>query len=220
MRRRAGAEIALINRAFIKAAPFPLRGRPDARRSPPRVAVPRGAGCRPRGGRQRRYRARTGAGPGAARPWWVSAGGGGTLEVNGRALDKARGYDVATIAFIATGGDGILLPPAPPLARAARRRPTCVTWSRTFWPITPAIATAIRPSIQRTDFGRRWRPASAGGGARRSRVSTSPPPRSRTAPAYTDAQLVRASQLAANGNATGLAAGARRGSTRPTSGWI
>jgi hypothetical protein len=113
MRRRSGAEIALINHAFVKRAPFPIAGiftRGDLERALP-------------------YRAVIGAarvpgpviesllGPALSNPKLGAVGlthGAGGLEVNGRPLDKAREYRVATIAFVAGGGDGIFAPRALP----------------------------------------------------------------------------------------------------------
>jgi 2',3'-cyclic-nucleotide 2'-phosphodiesterase (5'-nucleotidase family) len=107
MRRRAGAEIALVNRDFVKRAPFPLAGR--ITRGDLERALP--------------YRAVLGAarvpGPliesvlGSAlnHPKLDVVGlarAGGGLQVNGRGLDKARAYRVTTIGFVADGGDGIL----------------------------------------------------------------------------------------------------------------
>jgi 5'-nucleotidase / UDP-sugar diphosphatase len=115
IRRRAGAEIALVNRELVKRAPFPITGtftRGDLERALP-------------------YRAVVGVGrvpgpivdsliaPALANPKLAVVGlgrGSGGLEVNGRPLDKTRQYRVATIAFVATGGDGIFAPHALPFA--------------------------------------------------------------------------------------------------------
>jgi 2',3'-cyclic-nucleotide 2'-phosphodiesterase (5'-nucleotidase family) len=107
MRRRAGAEIAVINQGFVKRAPFPMQG--ALTRADLYTALP--------------YRAAIGV----ARMTGVSVekvlgpvsgsaglaisgltGSGGKLSVNGRTLDKTRSYRVATIEFVATGGDNLV----------------------------------------------------------------------------------------------------------------
>ncbi len=107
MRRRAHAEIAIVNRALVKSTPFPITG--TVTRGQLYGAIPYkaaiGVGCM------------TGAavvsalGPTLANPKAASVGlerDERGLRVNGRPVDKARNYCVATIAFVASGGDGIV----------------------------------------------------------------------------------------------------------------
>jgi len=201
MRHRAGAEIAVINRGFVKSAPFPMRGpltRAELYRALPFRAVV---------GVARLPGATVDSALGAAvgkdqLPMVGLAKGAGGLEVNGRPLDKARKYTVATIQFIASGGDGALpggalhwhpLPGEPDL--------------RALVEDFLANHTADRdgdPTIDpRTDFGRpvAQRPLVVALGDLGLDLSSTS---IANAPAYTDSQLVRASQLAITGNATGL----------------
>ena len=107
MRRRAGAEIALINRAFVKRTPFPLAGRVtrgDLNRALPYRAV---LGVT----RVRGPNLESLLGGALANPKAAAAGltrPRGPLLINGRPVDKARDYRLATIAFVAAGGDGIV----------------------------------------------------------------------------------------------------------------
>jgi hypothetical protein len=107
MRRRAGAEIALVNRDFVKRAPFPLTGgvtRGDLERALPYDAVIGTA-------RIQGPVVESLLGPAVDNPRLAAAGlarVSGSLKVNGRGIDKARAYRVATIGFLAAGGDGIL----------------------------------------------------------------------------------------------------------------
>ncbi len=126
LRRRAGAEVALVNRALFKPAAFPIEG--PITRGQLHAALP--------------YRtvmgvARvTGAtlasvlGPALGNPKAATVGlarRGSDLTVNGRPLNKARAYRVATISFVAAGGDDLIdadalpwrpLPDAPDLRDA------------------------------------------------------------------------------------------------------
>jgi len=201
LRRRAGAEIALINRAFVKGAPFPLSGRltqAELRRALPFHAV---VGS----GRVAGATVESALGPAVGKDQLAVVGlarAGGGLQVNGRALDKARAYQVATIAFVAEGGDGLVPAGAIPW-RALPGEPEVRAVVEDFL----RHHTADRdgdPSIDAaTDFGppvgeRPLVVALADVGLDLTSTSIA------NAPSYTDAQLVRASQLAVTGNATGL----------------
>lgn len=109
MRKQARAEVALLNRGFVKPDVFPLRGR--IRRAELYRAIP--------------YRAQVGVvrlhgadvekllGPALANDELARLGiegAPGALRINGRPLDKARGYRVATIEFVANGGDDVFEP--------------------------------------------------------------------------------------------------------------
>jgi 2',3'-cyclic-nucleotide 2'-phosphodiesterase (5'-nucleotidase family) len=115
MRRRARAEIALVNRDFVKRAPFPLTGtvtRGDLERALPYRAVIGAA-------RVQGPSVESLLGPALANPRLAAVGLArvdGSLKVNGRPIDKARAYRVATIAFVAGGGDGIFAKDALPYA--------------------------------------------------------------------------------------------------------
>jgi 2',3'-cyclic-nucleotide 2'-phosphodiesterase (5'-nucleotidase family) len=115
MRRRAGAEIALVNQAFVKHAPFPIGGtftQGDLERALPYGAVIGAA-------RVPGPVIDSLLGPALGNPKLAVVGlghGAGGLEVNGRPLDKSREYRVATIGFVAGGGDGIFAPRALPFA--------------------------------------------------------------------------------------------------------
>jgi 5'-nucleotidase / UDP-sugar diphosphatase len=107
MRRRTEAEIAVVNRAYVRRSPFPMTGRVtrgDFSRALPYRAVlgfARVPGATVEGL----------LGPALDNPKAAIAGlarTGGRLQVNGRPLDKARAYRVATIDFVVDGGDGIL----------------------------------------------------------------------------------------------------------------
>jgi 2',3'-cyclic-nucleotide 2'-phosphodiesterase (5'-nucleotidase family) len=199
VRRRAGAEIALINRAAVKRTPFPLDGtftEGDLERALPYAAVIGGARVQ---------------GPvvesmlGAALPnpklavVGLSRAAGG-LQVNGRPLDKARAYRVATIAFIAAGGDGIFAPhalPFTPLPGAPDLRTTVGHFLRTQTGAEdgdPTVSVA-------TDFGpppvdRPLLVLLADGEFDLSATSIS------NGPGYTDTQLTRAQQSLVKGEVT------------------
>ena len=126
MRRRAGAEIAVINRPFVKRAAFPLRGkltRADLYRALPyraQIGVASLSGAVLDGAFAKAWGKPRLAVVGLARD-------GGQTKVNGRALDKGRRYRVATIAFVADGGDDLFEPdtlPFRPLAGSADVRDT------------------------------------------------------------------------------------------------
>lgn len=199
MRRRAGAEIALINRPFIKRAPFPISGQLtraalyDALPYRAVIGTARVAGAT----------IESALGPALGKSEVSIVGvarGSGGIEVNGRALDKVREYRVATIAFVANGGDGIVpakalpwqpLPASPDLRDVVEGFLAAHTADRDGDP-------SVDPG---TDFGPpvAARPlVVALGDAGLDVASTS----ISNAPSYTDAQLVRASQLSVNGNAT------------------
>ncbi len=199
LRLRAGAEIAVINRDFVKRAPFPLTGtvtEGDLQRALPYTAVI-GAGRVP--------------GPvvesllGAAlgNPKLAAVGLGKTkdgLMVNGRPIDKARAYTVATIGFVAGGGDGIFPPhrlPFTPLTGAADLRGSVADFLR-----SRTAAEDGDPTVNAaTDFGppavdRPLFVLLADGELDFSDTSIS------NGPGYTDAQLTRAQQTSAKGEAT------------------
>ncbi len=199
MRRRTGAEIALINAPFVKRAPFPLSGtltRGDLERALP-------------------YRALIGTarvqGPVVESLLGPALGNGklaivglaksaGGLQVNGRPLDKAREYRVATIAFVAEGGDGIFAPhalPFAPLAGAPDLRDAVAA----FFAHDTAAEDGDPTVSAKTDFGRppADRPllvALADGEFDFSDTSIS------NGPAYGDPQLTRAQQTLLKGEAT------------------
>lgn len=201
MRHRAGSEIALVNRGFVKSAPFPLRGRltrAELYRAMPFRAV---VGVATVAGAT----VDSALGPTIGKDQLSMVGlarGTGGLEVNGRPLDKARAYTLTTIQFIANGGDGAL--PAGALHwHPLPGEPDVREMVEDFL----AHHTADRdgdPTIDpRTDFGRpvAQRPLVVALGDLGLDLSSTS---IANAPAYTDSQLVRASQLAITGNATGL----------------
>ncbi len=199
MRRRAHAEIAIVNRAFVKRAPFPLAGTltdGDLQRALPYGAVIGAA-------RVQGPVVESLIGAALSNPKLAAVGltkDGGGLKVNGRPLDKARAYRVATIAFVAGGGDGIFPPhalPFAPLPGAPDLRASVAEFLR-----TETAAHDGDPTVSAaTDFG--------------------PPPVDRAlvvvlgdgefdfadtsisnGPAYTDPQLTRAQQTSVKGEAT------------------
>jgi hypothetical protein len=154
MRRHAHAEVALLNRDFVKSEPFPFRGRLtriDLLRAMPYEGVV---------GTARVPGARLAAllSPAMGDPRLVTLGvdggrAGKPLAINGRPLDPTRSYRVATIAFVAAGGDELLsagalpfrpLPGAPDLRRLVEQFLETGT-------ATDDGDPAIDP---RTDFGR------------------------------------------------------------------
>jgi 2',3'-cyclic-nucleotide 2'-phosphodiesterase (5'-nucleotidase family) len=199
MRRRSGAEIALINREFVKRAPFPITGtftRGDLERALPYRAVV-GAG-RVQGPVVDSLLAPALANQKLAVVGLARASGG--LEVNGRPLDKTRAYRVVTIAFVAAGGNGIFAPHALPFAPL---------------PGAPDLRDEVAASLQREtgagdrdpvvnvagDFGRPAKDRAlvvllADGELDFSDTSISNPA------AYGDAQLTRAQQTSLKGEAT------------------
>lgn len=108
MRREADAEIALLNRDFVKNTPFPWTNetltRADFLRALPYEAV---LGTVRLGGAQMAAL----LGPALASDRLVALGAergpGGALTVNGRPIDRARQYEIATIGFVAAGGDDL-----------------------------------------------------------------------------------------------------------------
>ncbi len=111
MRRRAHTEIAILNQGAVRGAPF-LIDRPitmadlgDALPYEAVIGVADVAGANVENALAPALQNRK------ARLVGLEKGAGG-LEVNGRALDKARGYRVATISFVAKGGDGLVPPGA------------------------------------------------------------------------------------------------------------
>jgi hypothetical protein len=151
MRRRADAEIALLNRAVVKRTPFPMTGLITSGQL--HSALP--------------YRAvigvarMTGASvasllaPALDNPKAAMVGlakDGGHLQVNGRPLDKARSYRIATIAFVASGGDAIVPPEALPW-RPLKGSPDLLDAVETF--LRTATAREDHdPSVDpQTDFG-------------------------------------------------------------------
>jgi len=201
MRRRARAEVAVVNRLFVKGAAFPLSGpltRAELYRALPfraTVGVARVAGGV----------VDSALGPALGSDQLSAVGltkGPGGVAVNGRPLDKARAYRVATIAFVANGGDGLLPAGALPW-HPLPGEPDLRDLVEDFL----AHHTADRdgdPTIDpRTDFGRpvAERPLVVALGDLGLDLSSTS---IANAPAYTDTQLVRATQLAVTGNATGL----------------
>jgi 2',3'-cyclic-nucleotide 2'-phosphodiesterase (5'-nucleotidase family) len=199
MRRRAGAEIALVNRAFVKQAPFPISGAftvGDLERALPYGAVIGAA-------RVQGPVVDSLLGPALANPKLAAIGlthGKDGLQVNGRPLDKAREYRVATIAFVAGGGDGIFAPHALPFAilpGAPDLRAEVASFLR-----GETGAEDHDPTVSaQTDFGRAPvdRPLLvllADGELDFAGTSIS------NVPGYGDAQLTRAQQASVKGEAT------------------
>jgi 2',3'-cyclic-nucleotide 2'-phosphodiesterase (5'-nucleotidase family) len=199
MRRRSHAEIAFINPPFVKRAPFPVTGtltRGDLERALPYRAVLGAA--RVTGPLVESLLA-----PALGNDKLAIVGltkGASGLQVNGRPLDKAREYRVATIAFVAEGGDGIFAPhaiPFTPLAGSPELRDTLAAFLA-----HEAGAEDGDPTMNaRTDFGRppAMRPllvALADGELDFSNTAIS------NAPGYGDPQLTRARQMSFKGEAT------------------
>jgi len=199
MRRRANAEIAVLNRAFVKRAPFPLSGtltEGDLQRALPYAAVIGAA-------RVAGPVVESVIGPALANPKLAAAGvkkASGGLQVNGRPLDKARAYRVATIAFVASGGDGIFPAhalPFAPLPGAPDLRATLADFLR-----GQTGAQDGDPTVNAaTDFGpapvdRPLLVLLADGELDFAGTSIS------NGPGYTDTQLARAQQTALKGEAT------------------
>jgi 2',3'-cyclic-nucleotide 2'-phosphodiesterase (5'-nucleotidase family) len=108
MRLRARAEIALVNRDFVKNAPFPMAGimtRADLLRAMPYAEILGRA-------RVTGTALATAIAPALSNPRLAALGleraPDGSLTVNGRPLDRARHYTVASHSFLAAGGDRIL----------------------------------------------------------------------------------------------------------------
>ena len=114
MRRRARAEIALLNRDFVKRLPFPIVG--TLRLADLLRAMPyHGSLGR---GRMTGADLLASVAPALGRPdgQLVAVGmeraADGTITVNGRPVDRARTYSIASIPFVAQGGDDLLAPGA------------------------------------------------------------------------------------------------------------
>ena len=199
MRRRAGAEIAFLNAPFVKRAPFPITGtltRGDLERALPYRAVI-GAARVPGPVVESLLGPALGNSKLAMVGLAKTAGG---LQVNGRSLDKAREYRVATIAFVAEGGDGIFAPhalPFAPLPDAPDLRDAVAA----FLAHDTAAEDGDPTVSAKTDFGRppADRPllvALADGEFDFSSTSIS------NGPGYGDTQLTRAQQTLLKGEAT------------------
>jgi 5'-nucleotidase / UDP-sugar diphosphatase len=113
MRRTARAEVALINRDFVKAGAFPLQGpltRAELHQAMPysgRLGTARITGAK--------LAALLGPVLGNNRLAVLGPeGSGAAVKINGRPLDTTRHYRVATISFVAEGGDELLPPDALP----------------------------------------------------------------------------------------------------------
>jgi 2',3'-cyclic-nucleotide 2'-phosphodiesterase (5'-nucleotidase family) len=113
MRRTTRAEVALVNTGFVFARAFPIAGRltrAKLKRAMPYTSI-LGTVMLPGATLASMLESGDASGRlsivGAARP-----GPGEAFQVNGRAIDKARDYRVATIDFVAAGGDGIFEPDA------------------------------------------------------------------------------------------------------------
>jgi 2',3'-cyclic-nucleotide 2'-phosphodiesterase (5'-nucleotidase family) len=199
LRLRAGAEIAVINRDFVKRAPFPLTGtvtEGDLQRALPYGAVI-GAG------RVQGPVVESLLGAALGNPKLAAVGLAKTkdgLKVNGRPVDKARAYTVATIGFVAAGGDGIFPPhslPFTPLTGAVDLRASVAEFLR-----SKTAAEDGDPTVDvATDFGppavdRPLLVLLADGELDFSDTSIS------NSPGYTDAQLTRAQQTSAKGEVT------------------
>lgn len=104
MRKYTGAEIAIVNDHIINAAPFPITG--DLNKVELHRAMPYHAtlGVAHVPGQRLRGLLYSVIGNPKAKVLGVSD----TLQVNGRDLDDSRSYTVATVDFVANGGDGIL----------------------------------------------------------------------------------------------------------------
>jgi 2',3'-cyclic-nucleotide 2'-phosphodiesterase (5'-nucleotidase family) len=201
MRRRAGSEIALLNGALVKRAPFPITGaltRGKLHRALPYRAIIGVA--RITGGAVESV-----LGGAVANSRLVAAGlarTGAGLQVNGRPIDKARYYRVATIAFVASGGDDLLPAnalPWRPLDGEPELRDTIEAFLRSDTARRDGDATVDVD----TDFGKSPadRPlivvlTDVGLDASDTRIANSP--------AYSDAQLVRANQQNLKGEGTVL----------------
>jgi 2',3'-cyclic-nucleotide 2'-phosphodiesterase (5'-nucleotidase family) len=199
MRRRAGAEIALINAPFVKRGPFPINGtltRGDLERALPYRAVIGAARVQ---GPVVESLLGPALGNGKLAVIGLAKAASG-LQVNGRPLDKAREYRVATIAFVAEGGDGIFAPhalPFAPLPGAPDLRDAVVA----FFAHDTAAEDGDPTVNAKTDFGRppAARPllvALADGEFDFSETSIS------NGPGYGDPQLTRAQQTLLKGEAT------------------
>ncbi|MEA2700472.1 MAG: hypothetical protein QOI66_4743, partial [Myxococcales bacterium] len=200
MRRRAQAEIAVINAGAVRAMPFPIQGQiseadlQDALPYPAIIGTASVAGPVVENALAPALTNRKAALAGLAR-------GSSGIEVNGRPLDKARTYKVATIAFVTEGGDGIVTAGA-------------LKWSPL--PDAPDLRASVAAFL-------RQQAADAADGALDVRRGLGAPARDRllivglsdfgldlsdttirNAASYGDAQLARAQQTSFQGQATGV----------------
>ncbi|HEX3696370.1 MAG TPA: 5'-nucleotidase C-terminal domain-containing protein [Polyangia bacterium] len=107
MRRRAQAEIAVLNAGAVRAMPFPINGQISEADLQDALPYPAIIGSANVAGPV----VESALAPALTNPKAALVGlarGSGGLEVNGRPLDKARMYKVATIAFVTEGGDGLV----------------------------------------------------------------------------------------------------------------
>ena len=205
MRRRTGAEIAVLNDGFIDgitdAGLFPLRGRPtrvDLQRALPYAAalgVARVTGPT----------VDTVLGSALANPKLAVVGlarGPGGLTVNGRPLDKSREYRIATIAFVSEGGDGIV--PKGTLPFRALAPPVDVREALESFLAHDTGAEDGDPTIDATtDFGRPASERALVVGFSDVALDLLDISISNT-PNYTDTQLARAQQTSFKGDALGV----------------
>lgn len=111
MRDEAGAELAVINSGFVKRTPFPIHG--DLTRADIYQALPYSSPlgiARVRGADVDALLGRLLGQPGVAMVGLARASSkpDAPLLVNGRPIDKSRQYSIATIPFVAEGGDGLI----------------------------------------------------------------------------------------------------------------
>jgi 2',3'-cyclic-nucleotide 2'-phosphodiesterase (5'-nucleotidase family) len=205
MRRRAGAEIAIVNAGFVGGIDdpglFPLRGRPT--RVVLRRALPYDAALGV--ARITGPAVETTLAPALANPKLAVAGlarGPHGITVNGRPLDKAREYRIATIGFVADGGDGILPKGALPFQALI---PTVdVRQALEDFVAREAGAEDGDPTIDpSTDFGRPPSERALVVGFSDLELDLADTSISNL-PGYTDAQLARAQQTVINGDALGI----------------
>lgn len=105
MRRTARAEIALVNRRFVKSTRFPWRGAVTEGQWAQALPYPATLGVATLTGAQ--VDALLGRARGKTKLAVAGIPREGPLTINGRPLDATRTYRVATIAFVAQGGDGL-----------------------------------------------------------------------------------------------------------------
>jgi 2',3'-cyclic-nucleotide 2'-phosphodiesterase (5'-nucleotidase family) len=216
MRRRAGAEVAVINRAAVRRTPFPLVGRithGDLLGALPYPAVigtarMTGGALEATLGPSVTVTASSAPGTGPSRteePRLATVGltrSGGALLVNGRPLDKARDYRIATIGFVASGGDG-LVPAGAMRWNPVEGAPDLRAAVASFLEADTAAADGDPTVDPRTDFG-------AGADARTLVIGLTDlgvdvsDTRIANRADYGDAQLARADQLVLKGDATGI----------------
>ena len=204
MRRHAGTEIALINRGFVKQAPFPLAG--DITRADLAEAMPYAAplGTARVSGAVLADTIVPALASGGLAAVGLERDAAGKVTVNGRPIDKTRGYRITTVRFVAEGGDGLV--PASAL---------------TFSPL--AAGSEIRELVE--SFIRSQAGARDGDGSVDPAADFGPPPAQRSlllatgdvgfdvastrinnGAEYTDAQLTRAEQRTIRAELTSLVA--------------